>query len=114
VACVNVLAAETDAEAEYLATSLYQMALGLIRNKRRPLQPPVATMDGLWLPEEKAAVQHMMRYSFKGSVETVAKGLQAFADETGVNEIMVASHVFDVHAKLQSLERLAPLFKKAG
>ena len=40
MACVNVVAADTDEEAEILATSFYQMALGMIRNKRRPLQPP--------------------------------------------------------------------------
>src|SRR5690349_18192763 len=45
MACVNVVAADTDAEAQYLATSLYQLALGMIRNKRSPMQPPVDDMD---------------------------------------------------------------------
>jgi luciferase family oxidoreductase group 1 len=50
MACVNVMAADTDEEAAYLATSFYQMALGMIRNQRRPLPPPVASMDALRPP----------------------------------------------------------------
>ena len=41
MACINIIAADTDAEARHLATSFYQVFLGLIRNKRRPLQPPI-------------------------------------------------------------------------
>ena len=46
MACVNVIAADTNEEAKVLSTSLYQMFLGLIRNNHQPLQPPVATLDG--------------------------------------------------------------------
>jgi luciferase family oxidoreductase group 1 len=113
MACVNVVAADTDQEAEILATSFYQMALGMIRNKRRPLQPPVATMDDLWFPEERAAVMQMMQYSFVGSVTTVKDQLQSFLDITKVDEIMVAAHVFDLYAKMRSYELIAPFFKKA-
>src|SRR6185436_3491124 len=52
LACVNVVAADTDDEAQLLATSFYQMALGMIRNKRRPLPPPVASMNNLWSDQE--------------------------------------------------------------
>ncbi|RYE53126.1 MAG: MsnO8 family LLM class oxidoreductase, partial [Sphingobacteriales bacterium] len=104
LACVNVIAADTDEEAEYIATSFYQMALGMIRNQRRPMQPPIATMDGLWSDQEKAAIQHMMHYSFIGCAEKVKAELTAFLNETGVDEIMIASHVYDLEAKKQSYE----------
>lgn len=113
MACVNVIAAGTDEEAQILATSFYQMALGMIRNKRRPMQPPVRSMDGIWLPEEKAAVMHMMQYSFVGSAATVQLQLQSFLDSTGVDEIMIAAHVYDLAAKMKSYELIAPFFKKA-
>jgi alkanesulfonate monooxygenase SsuD/methylene tetrahydromethanopterin reductase-like flavin-dependent oxidoreductase (luciferase family) len=104
LACVNVIAAETDEEAEYIATSFYQMALGMIRNQRRPMQPPIATMDGLWSEPEKAAIKHMMHYSFIGSAEKVKNELSAFLNDTGVDEIMIASHVYDLEAKKRSYE----------
>jgi len=113
LACVNVIAGSSDEEAEYLATSFYQLALGLIRNTRRPMQPPVPTMEGLWTEAEQAAVRHMMQYSFVGSTETIQKELQAFLSATAVNEIMITSHIYDLNAKLRSFEYAASLFKRA-
>lgn len=111
MACVNVIAAGTDAEAAHLATSFYQIFLGLIRNKRRPLQPPIdeALLD--WTPAEQAALQQMMQYSFIGSAEKVKEELQAFLNKTGVDEIMVAAHIYDLEAKMKSYGLIAPLFK---
>jgi len=104
LACINVIAADTDEEADYISTSFYQMALGMIRNQRRPMQPPIATMDGLWSDQEEAAIHHMMHYSFVGSAEKVKAELSTFLNDTGVDEIMVASHVYDLDAKKRSYE----------
>jgi luciferase family oxidoreductase group 1 len=111
MACVNVIAAETNNEAEYLASSFYQLVLGMIRNTRRPLPPPTHDMDRLWAPEERAAVHQMLSYSFVGSRETLAGKLTSFAGLTGVDEIMIATHMFDASAKLRSLELAASLFR---
>jgi luciferase family oxidoreductase group 1 len=111
MACVNVTAADTDEEAAYLATSFYQMALGMIRNQRRPLPPPVASMDGLWNDAEKAAISHMTQYAFVGSMPTVKAGLQSFLERTGVDEIMIASHLYSVEAKMRCYQLVAPLFQ---
>lgn len=112
LACVNVIAAATDAEAQHLATSFQLLVLGLIRNKRKPLQPPIESMDGVWSEAEHAAVQQMAQFSFIGSRTTVQESLQAFLHDTGVNEIMVASHIYDQAARLRSYEIIAPFFKK--
>lgn len=112
VACINVMAADTDAEAQRIATSFYQMARGIVTNERRPLPPPVASMEGIWDEMEKAAVMQMMRYSFIGSAARVKAGLEDFVQQTGVDEIMVGSHIFDNAARLHSYEILAPFFKK--
>jgi luciferase family oxidoreductase group 1 len=114
MACVNVIAAETDDEATYLATSFYQVFLGLIRNKRRPLQPPIAEELLDWTAPEKAALQQMMHYSFIGSAEKVKTELQSFLDRTGVDEIMVASHIHNLEKKMASYAAIAPFFKRAG
>lgn len=110
MACVNVIIAETDAEAEYLATSFYQLALGLFRDNRRPLPPPVESMEGIWTEREEFGVKQMTACSFLGSAETVKHSLQKFLDDTQVNEVMVASHIYDVEKKMRSYELLAGLF----
>ncbi len=102
MACVNVIAADTDEEAHFLATSFYQLAVGIITGQRKPLQAPVNTMD--WNDYEKMAVGQMMHYSFIGSAETVRTGLKQFIAETGVDELMISSHMFDHNARLRSFE----------
>jgi luciferase family oxidoreductase group 1 len=111
MACVNVIAADTDEEAEYLATSFFQLALGLIRNNRRPLPPPVKSMNSIWDPSEEAAVMQMLHYSFIGSIQRVSNELTTFIDNTGIDEIMVTTHMFDAAAKVRSLELTASLFQ---
>lgn len=112
MACINVMAADTDRAAERLATSFYQMARGIVTNERKPLPPPVDSMDGLWDDMEKAAVMQMMHYSFIGSQQKVISGLTQFVEETGVDELMVGSHIYDNKARLHSYSLLAPYFKK--
>jgi luciferase family oxidoreductase group 1 len=111
MACVNVVSADTDEEAQYLATSAYQLVLGLIRNNRKPLAPPTRNMDQLWNTNEEAAVYEMFHYSFIGDTDTLASELQSFVDKTSIDEVMVTTHMFDVNAKVRSLELTASLFK---
>lgn len=111
LACVNVVAADTDEEAHYIATSFYQLAMGIIHGSTKPLQPPVENMDEIWTEPEKAAIFQMMKYTFIGGPETIKEKLQRFLDETGVNEIMVTSHIYDHTARLRSYEILAGLLK---
>lgn len=110
MACVNVIAADTDDEARHLATSFYQLALGLFRNDRKPLPPPVHNMDEIWTEREKFGVEQMTAYSFLGSRETISASLQKFVDDTQVDEIMVASHLYDAGLKKKSLGVIASLF----
>jgi luciferase family oxidoreductase group 1 len=107
MACVNVIAASNDDEAEYLATSFYQLALGMFRKDRRPLPPPIETMKGVWSPAEEYGVLSMMVYTFIGGEQTIAKKLQSFISDTGIDELMIATHIYDVNAKVRSLELTA-------
>jgi luciferase family oxidoreductase group 1 len=111
MACVNVIAADTDEEAAYLATSFYQLALGMIRNQRRPLPPPVPSMDALWNEAERAAINNMTQYAFVGNVQTVKMQLESFLETTDVDEIMITSHIYSLEAKMRCYELAAPLFK---
>jgi luciferase family oxidoreductase group 1 len=111
MACVNVIAADTDEEAAHLATSFYQLALGMIRNQRRPLPPPASSMDALWNEGERAAINNMTQYAFVGSVQTVKTELESFLERTDVDEIMITSHIYSPEAKMRCYELVAPLFK---
>lgn len=112
LACINVVAADTDKEANYLATSFYQLAMGIIHGSTRPLQPPVDNMDEIWSDYEKAAILQMMQYTFIGVPVTVKEKLQKFLDETQVNEIMITSHIFNHAARLHSYEIISNLWKE--
>ncbi|HEY0378316.1 MAG TPA: LLM class flavin-dependent oxidoreductase [Pyrinomonadaceae bacterium] len=105
--CVNVFAADAEAEARRLFTSVQQAFLNLRRNRPGLLPPPVDSMEGLWSDFERAGVAHALRYSFVGSAETVRRGLEAFIELTGADEVMAASQIFDHRARLRSFELLA-------
>ena len=113
MACVNDIIAGTDEEAQRFATSFYQMFLGIFRNERKPLPPPVDSMEGIWTEREKLGVMQMMEYSFIGNIDTVKNGLQNFLEITGIDEIMIASNVYDMNAKKRSMEWISSLFHKS-
>ena len=107
MACVNVIAADTGEQAQYLATSLYQAFLGIIRNKRGLLQQPVHNMQEVWNDLEEAQVKQMLSGSFIGSPATLQKDIQHFIEVSGINELMASAHIYDFNAKLHSYELLA-------
>ncbi|WP_375435954.1 LLM class flavin-dependent oxidoreductase [uncultured Hymenobacter sp.] len=107
LACVNVVAADTDAEAQWLATSLQQFMLGVISGKPAPLQPPVESMDALWGPTQQQAVGQMLAYSFVGGKATLQHDLQQFAARTRINEIMAVSNIYSHEARVHSYQLLA-------
>src|SRR5690554_485371 len=109
MAAVNVIVADTDEEAEYLASSMKQFMLNIIRNTRQPLPPPVEDMSKIWNPMEEAHINHMMQFSFVGSKETVAAKLDKFINETAINELIVVSHIFDHNKRLRSFELLSQI-----
>ena len=109
IACVNAIAADTDAEAEILSTSLYQMFQNLVTNNRKPLQPPVASLTELMndmSEEARFHVNQMTACSFVGSKETLAKELKEFIKYSRVDELMISSPIFNHHDKLKSLKLL--------
>jgi luciferase family oxidoreductase group 1 len=109
MAGVGAYVAPTDAEARRLFTSAQQQFTNMVRNRRGRLQPPIDDMERYWTPHEKAHVESMLRYSFAGAPETVRRALEGFVSMTGVDEVMVVSHIFDHAARLRSYELLAEI-----
>jgi luciferase family oxidoreductase group 1 len=108
---VNVIAADTDEEANRLATTLQQQFLNLIRGNEVPLQPPVADINDIASAYEQAALQQQLGSSIVGSRETVEAKLQKFLDETQADEMMVIAQIFDHQARLRSYEIVTDIIK---
>ncbi len=104
---VNVVAADTDAQARRLFTSVQQSFTNLFRGTRGQLRPPIDDIETYWTPAEKAQASAMLACSFVGSPGTVRDGLAGFVAETGADELMVAAAIHDHAARLRSYELLA-------
>ena len=107
VPCINVVAADTDAEAARLFTSLQQRFVDMVRNRRGKLSPPIDDIEAYWTPAEKAQAMHMLSCSFVGSPGSVASGLARFVERTGADELMVAGAIHDHAARLRSYQIVA-------
>lgn len=107
MAGVNVVCAPTDDEARYLFTSVQQAFATILRGTRGKLQPPIPNIEEYWSGPEKAQAQSMLACSFVGSQATVSLQLKQFVEETGADEVMVASAVFDPALRARSYELLA-------
>jgi luciferase family oxidoreductase group 1 len=104
---VAVIAAATDAAAQRLFTTAQQRFLRLIRNQPVELLPPVDSMDGLWHPGERAAVEQRLHAAIVGSNATVQKGLEKLVSSIGAKEVIVVTDTYDHADRLQSYERVA-------
>ncbi len=113
MAGVNVVLADSDAEANYHFSSIQQRFTDMVRGKRGYLKPPIDDIESYWSREEKIHASRMLACSFVGSPDTVKRKLDAFVASTGVDELMVASALFDHQARLRSYELLAELNEHA-
>ncbi len=109
---VNVIAADTDAEARRLFTSLQQVFLNLIRGRPTQLQPPVDDIDALWNPVEATQVSRMTRCSAVGSPDTFRQQIEVLLNDTGADEIIATAHIHDQQVRLHSFEIAADVFQK--
>jgi luciferase family oxidoreductase group 1 len=103
---VNVFAADTDAQARRLFTSAQQQFTNLIRGRAGRLPPPIDNLELNWTPTEQSHVAGMLTYSFVGSHASVSRGLKEFLVRTGVDEVIVASAIYEHAARLRSYEIL--------
>ena len=106
---VNVIVAETDAEARRLFTSLQMRFADMVRGARGYLKPPIDDIETYWNPMEKMQAMRMLACSFVGSPATVERELKAFIARTGVDELIVASAIHDPAARRYSYTLLKGL-----
>jgi luciferase family oxidoreductase group 1 len=104
MAAVAVCAADNDAAATRLFTSLQLSFVNLRRGTPGPLPPPVDSMEGRWSAPEEHMVAHAFSEAIVGGAKTVKKGIEAFVRRTAVDELMVTGSIYDHTARLHSFE----------
>jgi len=104
---VNIIAAETDAAARRLATTQQMSFADLFRGARGLSRAPIDDIEEYWSPMERAQAMQMLARSIVGSLATVRDGIAALVAETGADELMIVSDVYDHAARLRSYELIA-------
>lgn len=102
-AAFNVFAADTREEAELLASSQQQAFVALRTGNPGKMKPPLAGYKDSLPPNARAILDHVLQCSAVGTVDDIAAGLQGFAARTGVDEVIVASSMYDHAARKRSL-----------
>lgn len=108
---VNAVAADSDAEAQHLATTQKMSFTDLVRGTRNLSKPPIDDIESYWSPAEKAQAQRMLARSVIGSPATIKQGFADLIAETKADEVMVVSDVFDHDKRLRSFELIADALK---
>jgi luciferase family oxidoreductase group 1 len=107
MAGINVIAAPTDAEARRLATTQEMSFADIFSGRRGLSRPPIDDIETYWSPYEKAQAMRMLARRVVGSPQTVRAGLDAFVAETGVDELMIVSDIYEHRLRLRSVELIA-------
>lgn len=102
IVCVNVIAADTTAEAEHLATSLKNLFAGILTNTRSALAPPTDEVIYKGIASVEEATANMLGGSFIGDKETIKNQLEPFIDELKIDELMAVTYIFDDEKCLNS------------
>jgi luciferase family oxidoreductase group 1 len=110
----NVFAADTDEQAEFLASSMQQSFISLRSGRPIRLPPPVEGFANHIGPAQRDLLGQILTCSAVGSPDTVARHLKAFLDRTGADELMITSQVFEHAARLRSYEITAQVYQSLG
>jgi luciferase family oxidoreductase group 1 len=104
---VNIVAADTDAEAKRLATTQQMSFTNIFRGTRGLSKPPIDDIETYWTPMEKAQVAQMLGCTIVGNLDTVRAGVASLVEQTAADELMIVSDIFDHAARLHSYELIA-------
>lgn len=112
VAGINVIAADTHKEAETLSTSSIRMMIGVMTGQIDYLQKPIPMSQELKAISQNPAFQRMQKYAFVGDKESVKRRTADFIEQTGADELMVASHIYDPKERIKSYQLFAEVMEK--
>lgn len=106
---MNVVVADSDAEAQYHFTSVQQSFTNLRRGTPGQIPPPIHDIDSFWTPTERASASMTLLCSAVGSPETVERRILKFLELTGADELIVTAHLYDHAARIHSFEMLSEI-----
>lgn len=108
--CVNIIAADTHEEAQYQSRTYIQTIINLLTDKRVPLVSPEEA--DLVIPSEsiKQTLNNWLSLTFIGSKESLRSSLSDFLQQSGANELIAHTNIFDTEAKLKSYKIFSELF----
>ncbi|WP_194841438.1 LLM class flavin-dependent oxidoreductase [Sporosarcina obsidiansis] len=108
---VNLIAADTDDKANYLATSMQQQFLNIRQGVTTQYKPPIDDIDSVWSEYEQTAVAQQSEAPsvIIGGPETVRRKLEEFVEMTKANELIISSGLFHHEDRLRSYEILSEI-----
>ena len=108
---VNVIAAETDERAKWLATSQQQQMFSLMRGMPTQFKPPIDDINASWTLQEQATFEKTLstNSTIVGNPETVKRKLESFINETKANEVIINSQIFHQEDRIRSYEIIAEM-----
>ncbi|SDB36901.1 luciferase family oxidoreductase, group 1 [Flavobacteriaceae bacterium MAR_2010_188] len=112
MAGVNIIIADTDEEAERMATSLIRMIIGIFTGKRDYVQPPTEMTDDLKEVMQHPQIHQMLKYSFIGTKEKVKIQVQEFMAKTHADELIAVCNIYDVKDRIRSYEMFSEIMKE--
>lgn len=112
IAGINTVATDSVEEADIISTSSLKMMLGVMTGNIDYLQKPVEMTHELRELRNNPALQRMLKYSFVGDKATVKSKTQDFIKKTGIDEVIVASHIYHQEDRLKSFEIFSEIMKE--
>tara|TARA_B100000929_G_C15476153_1_gene409586 strand:+ start:487 stop:1506 length:1020 start_codon:yes stop_codon:yes gene_type:complete len=112
IAGINVIAADTNAEAERISTSSLKMMVGVLTGNLDYLQKPEEMTPELTEIRNHPQLSRMLEYAFVGDCDTVKAKTEDFIRKTGVDEVIVASHIYYQEDRLKSLKIFSEIMKE--
>ena len=106
----NIIAADSNDEAKFLASSVQRAFVNLRRGQPGKLQPPTAHYRENLPPADRALLGQIMSCSAIGDVDTVKEAVSNFVNRTDADELMIASQIYSHDARLRSYELAASVF----
>jgi luciferase family oxidoreductase group 1 len=101
---INVVAADSDAEARRLFTTQQQSFINLRRGRPGLIPPPIDDIETYWTPPEKLMVERALACAVVGAADTLQDGIEAFIARHQPDELLITANVFEHAARRHSFE----------
>jgi len=101
---LNVVAADSDAQARRLFTTQQQSFINLRRGRPGKIPPPIDDIEAYATPVERLGVDRALACAVVGAPGTLEQGIAAFIARHQPDELLLTANVFDHAARRHSFE----------